>query len=225
MTPVPRPDRPRRSRELLSEAARRRLRAAILDGTLTPGERLHDDELILWLGVSRTPIRTALERLAEVGLVEMEPNRFTRVARPTVVCLHDALAVYASLHVMAAETSGYRMTPRDIAELERCVAEMTGRAAEASDDVWGLDAVRAADAVFGFAASRAGNPVLVSMLREIETRLLFYVRSLPVPIDREAIDDFAGLVVTAYRAGDGAAVAAAIDACLGRLSKGVGAAT
>ena len=58
-----------------------KLREAIVDGTLAPGEQLHDEELCGWLGLSRTPVRDALRRLRDEGLVEMAPQRFTRVAR------------------------------------------------------------------------------------------------------------------------------------------------
>ena len=60
-----------------------RLCEAIVDGTLAPGEVLHDDELCAWLGLSRTPVRDALRRLRDEGLVEMAPQRFTRVASLT----------------------------------------------------------------------------------------------------------------------------------------------
>lgn len=74
-----------RPQPLLSEAARELLRGAVLDGTLLPGEVLSDADLIAWLGVSRTPIRAALDDLAEVGLVELSANRWTRVACPAPV--------------------------------------------------------------------------------------------------------------------------------------------
>jgi hypothetical protein len=63
------------------------VRAAILAGDLPAGSRLRDPELEEWLGVSRTPIRTALVRLERIGLVEGVPQRWTRVARarPAVV--------------------------------------------------------------------------------------------------------------------------------------------
>ena len=66
---------PAAERQLLRDTVRTRIRDAILDGTLEPGERLHDDELITWLQVSRTPIREALSDLVRAGLVEMAPNR------------------------------------------------------------------------------------------------------------------------------------------------------
>ena len=79
--PVPTSE-PTTERQLLRDTVRNRLREAILDGTLEPGERLHDDELVAWLQVSRTPIREALSDLVRAGLVEMAPNRWTRVATP-----------------------------------------------------------------------------------------------------------------------------------------------
>ncbi len=63
--PVATPDSsPRR---LLRDVVLKQLQGAILDGTLEPGERLTDDELVAWLGVSRTPIREALLRLRSLG--------------------------------------------------------------------------------------------------------------------------------------------------------------
>lgn len=55
---------------------------AILDGRLAPGERLRDQDLAEWLGVSRTPVREALQRLERAGLVEVSPHRYTRVSYP-----------------------------------------------------------------------------------------------------------------------------------------------
>ncbi|QAY59742.1 GntR family transcriptional regulator [Microbacterium protaetiae] len=55
---------------------------AILDGRLAPGERLRDTELAERLGVSRTPVREALQRLERCGLVEVSANRWTRVSIP-----------------------------------------------------------------------------------------------------------------------------------------------
>lgn len=69
-------------RHLLRDTVRERLRSAILDGTLEPGEQLHDEEMMRWLGVSRTPLREALGDLARAGLVEMVANRYTRVTEP-----------------------------------------------------------------------------------------------------------------------------------------------
>ncbi|CAM5439199.1 GntR family transcriptional regulator [Leifsonia shinshuensis] len=84
----------------LSEEAYVRIEAAIMDGTLEPGERLRDSDLVEWLGISRTPIRHALDRLAEQGLIEMERNRYTRVSE------FDITGVLESVHVAADLWSG-----------------------------------------------------------------------------------------------------------------------
>jgi DNA-binding GntR family transcriptional regulator len=53
---------------------------AILSGALRPGEQLRDQDLAERLGVSRTPVREALQRLERIGLVEVSPHRYTRVS-------------------------------------------------------------------------------------------------------------------------------------------------
>ena len=60
------------------------LRDLIMGGDLDPGARLGEVELADRLGVSRTPVREALSRLAAEGLVEIVPNRGARVATWTV---------------------------------------------------------------------------------------------------------------------------------------------
>ncbi|MFF1539868.1 GntR family transcriptional regulator [Microbacterium sp. NPDC058269] len=78
----------------MSDDVYRRLRDAIVDGELRPGERLRDSELAEDLGTSKTPVRHALARLAEQGLVEMQRNRSTRVAPLDLDRIRDAMAVF-----------------------------------------------------------------------------------------------------------------------------------
>lgn len=90
------------ARRLLRDQAYGRLRDAILDGTLEPGEQLRDAEIAEWLGLSRTPVREALARLEEYGLVETAPNRYTRVTPLNAADARDAFTVVAALHSLAA---------------------------------------------------------------------------------------------------------------------------
>src|SRR6185437_9054303 len=55
------------------------IRERIASGSLPRGGRVHQEDLALELGVSRTPVREALRRLAAEGLVEMRTNRGARV--------------------------------------------------------------------------------------------------------------------------------------------------
>nr|WP_314843348.1 GntR family transcriptional regulator [uncultured Microbacterium sp.] len=66
--------------ESLSDVAFGAISSAICDGTLEPGETLHLVELQTWLGISRTPIREAIVRLARIGLIVTQPGRYTKVS-------------------------------------------------------------------------------------------------------------------------------------------------
>lgn len=111
-------------RTLPRERVHGELLRAILDGTLQPGQRLRDDELISWLGTSRAPIREALAHLAEVGLVETSPNRFTKVATVSPRLYAESAAVWATL-VTRALHWGICAFPREqVGRLETLAAEL-----------------------------------------------------------------------------------------------------
>jgi DNA-binding GntR family transcriptional regulator len=90
-------------RRLLRDVVFEKMLAAIVDGTLEPGERLNDDQLVKWLGVSRTPVREAIAQLHTYGLVEIEANRFTRVSARDDVVYAEATQFLAGLHTLARE--------------------------------------------------------------------------------------------------------------------------
>ena len=111
--PVP-ADKAALERDLLRDRAYTTIRDAIVDGTLQPGERLRDQELTEWLGLSRTPVREALSRLEQDGLVETEPQRFTRVAPLDRRAARDAFPIVAAIHALAAELGVPRLTAADL---------------------------------------------------------------------------------------------------------------
>ncbi len=69
-----------------------KLRDWILEGTFPPGMKLRDKDLAEGLGVSRTPVREALLRLEDEGLVQTKPNRSTHV---TPIDFHNASHLYS----------------------------------------------------------------------------------------------------------------------------------
>ncbi|WP_394649023.1 GntR family transcriptional regulator, partial [uncultured Deinococcus sp.] len=73
------------------------LRRAVLDGELVPGERLGEAELCERLGVSRTPIREALMRLTQDGLLVAEANKGVRVRRVSAAEAQGAYVVREEL--------------------------------------------------------------------------------------------------------------------------------
>lgn len=132
--PVPQ-DQDAVARHLLRDDAYEALCAAIVSGELEPGERLHDDELCKWLGLSRTPVREALARLHDERLVEVAPQRHTRVAPLEAQDARDAFPVLASVHALATELAVPRLTSGQLERLRTrnrayMVALSDGRAAE-----------------------------------------------------------------------------------------------
>ena len=93
---LPRADR----RRLLRNDVFDHLLDAILSGELAPGVRIKDADLTGRLGVSRTPVREALGRLAAVGLVRSSPNRFTVVSP---IDPHEILGAVDVLRVLYPE--------------------------------------------------------------------------------------------------------------------------
>lgn len=150
------------ARHLLRDDVYRRLRDAIIDGTLAPGERLRDGELATWLGVSRTPVREALLRLAESGLVAAKPGSSTRVASLDLRDLRDARDVVASMHQLAVRETVGRLTDADIGAMRE--ANRKFRSAIEKGDVDA--ALSADDELHGVPVAVAGNRALRAVLEQ-----------------------------------------------------------
>jgi DNA-binding GntR family transcriptional regulator len=149
-------------RQLLRDSVFVRIRDAIIDGTLEPGERLVDGELSGWLGVSRTPIREALARLEAAGLVETKPGRYTIVSRIEPRTLADAQEVTAAMNELAARTAVPLLTDADLAGLR--AANDTFAEALRSGDV--VAAVAADDSFHRIFVDRAGNAAVRTVLEQ-----------------------------------------------------------
>jgi DNA-binding GntR family transcriptional regulator len=93
---------------------------AIVSGELTPGSVLRQEQLSERFGVSRTPVREALRRLAALGLVSFEPNRGVRVRTLSRDDLREAFLVRAELEALVTEEAARKMTRENLEELEEC---------------------------------------------------------------------------------------------------------
>ena len=94
------------------------LEQAIVSGEFAPGTVLRQEQLSTRYGVSRTPIREALRRVAALGLVSFEPNRGVRVRTLTRAELREAFLIRAELESLATEIAAERITRADLDELE-----------------------------------------------------------------------------------------------------------
>jgi len=100
------------------------LRELVLGGEFAAGARLGEVELAARLGVSRTPVREALTRLAAEGLVELSPNRGARVRAWTAAELEGIFDLRTSLEPRIAALAVPNAGPDDIATLDRLAEEM-----------------------------------------------------------------------------------------------------
>ena len=157
--PIPE-NAPAIDRRLLRDDVHGRLRDAIVDGSLAPGEQLRDGELAAWLGVSRTPVREALLRLAEAGLVVAQPGRSTTVSSLDLRDVRDARDVVAAMHELAVREAVGSLTPADLEGMRE--ANRRFRAAIEQGDVEA--AVRADDELHGIPVAVASNRALAAVL-------------------------------------------------------------
>ncbi len=148
------------TRGLLRDEVYARLCDAIVDGTFQPGEQLRDVELAEWLGVSRTPVREAVLRLARTGLVVTIPGRSTVVAGVEPQTIQDAQDVVASMHELAIRTAIPFIRPGDIEVMRR--ANRRFEVALAAGDAEA--AILADDELHGVPVAVAANLALSSVL-------------------------------------------------------------
>ena len=164
--PIP-PTDPGVDRSLLRDDVYRRLRDAIVDGTFAPGEQLRDLELATCLGVSRTPVREALLRLAHSGLVLAQPGRSTVVSTLDTRDVRDARDVVAAMHEVAVREAVPVLVDADLATM-RDANRRFAAALEAGD----LEqAVRADDELHGVLVRIAGNRALATVLEQFTPTL------------------------------------------------------
>jgi DNA-binding GntR family transcriptional regulator len=158
-------------RVLLRDQAADRIREAIVAGDLPPGTVVKDAVLAARLGLSVAPVRAALARLADEGLVESKPQSHTRVTPLVVRQVRDAAAVVRAMHELAAREAAGRVTDGDVREM--WVANGRFAAAVEARDV---DAALAADddlhavllARCGNAAATATAARFTPLIRRLE---------------------------------------------------------
>src|SRR5262245_62895943 len=100
-----------------------KLRAAILNGVFKPGERLLEQNLCEWMGVSRTSVREALRRLEAEKLITIVPNRGPSVSEIGWVEAQQIYDVRAVLEAEAAALFARRATAPQLRALASAMAE------------------------------------------------------------------------------------------------------
>ena len=116
-----------------ADVAYARIKEAVIRGEYPPGHQALEQELALRLGMSRTPIREALVRLAQERYIELIPRRGMRVTELSARAIREINEVLGGLEAQAAERLASRkLSPGEQAQLDAAIAAMD-RALEADD--------------------------------------------------------------------------------------------
>ncbi|GAB3151364.1 GntR family transcriptional regulator [Amycolatopsis stemonae] len=145
---------------MLRDEAYDRIRHAIVDGSLPPGAPLRDGDLAEQLGLSKAPVREALRRLADDGLVESKPQSYTRVSEVMSPDVVDAREIVRVLHEFAVRQAAAKIRAADVAAM-RAANDRFAKAIEARDIE---AAVNADDELHDIPVRLAGNAAVAATL-------------------------------------------------------------
>ncbi len=160
------------SRKINSEdAVYRKLKTAIRKRYIKQGSQLVEVALAQQLGVSRTPVRSAIKRLEAEGLVNSIPNRGAFVITPTQKEIEETFLVRAQLEIMATRLTSSRVTPKQIDELRNLISLETKVFDESNLD----DYYAANDNLHLKIAELSGNGVLYSYIKELLDRTRIFL--------------------------------------------------
>ena len=152
------------------------LKHKILTGEIVSQTRLMEIDLSEKMNVSRTPIREAIKRLSEDGLVKVEPRRGAYVANISIKDMLDVFEVREDMEGFVAKLAAQRITDEEKAELREIAAEYEA-AIEKADD---KENIIALDEKFhNFIVKCSGNETLSELVKYVQElslrfRYLYY---------------------------------------------------
>jgi DNA-binding GntR family transcriptional regulator len=156
-----------RSAKTLRELALEKLRDAILDFRLKPGERLVERSLCDRLGVSRTVVREVLRHLETEGLVESIPQQGPAVAKPDPEKAAQIYEIRALLEAEAARACAARATPTDVKQLGAAIDRIEAAFAENNP----REVLRMTTEFYEILFARAGKSVAWAVVQSLNARI------------------------------------------------------
>jgi len=165
-----------------AESAYARLKAMILDNALPPGEQRLEAALALELGLSRTPVREAMVRLAQDGLIAITPRPGMRVLPISTADMRAIYEVLTSLEPTAAELLARRaLPPARLRPLHRTCDAMEAALAAQDRVAWAI----ADEAFHRGLVDLCGNGRLAAMVMQVwdqsHRARLFTLNMRPMP--------------------------------------------
>jgi DNA-binding GntR family transcriptional regulator len=213
---MPQPKSVKTGGESLSESAYRELQEMIVDGRLAPGSRIIETDLVDRLGVSRTSVRSALDRLHQEGIVSRQEGGRVRwfVSPLTIPDVREISEIMSALEGIAG---------RRVAELSRDERKkVVSRLREINEELHRAvkerppDSARAAELDVAFHrgyVEAAGRPRLVGFCESLEAQVQRYTRSYMAylaPIASSSVDEHKA-IISAIERGNADAVEIAIQ--------------
>lgn len=195
-----------------SEQAARIVREAILAGRYEPGQRLSEVEISTGLGISRSPIREGLRKLADEGLVVLHPRRGAFVASFATDEIRELMEFRQALDVMAARLAAARSSAEQLDEMQVALdaATVAHKGTDGAAPPWASD--------FHILILRAsGNRKIIERGTEVHTQLhLARFRSGSTADRAQEAHDEHQMILDAIRSGDAEAADAAMRSHLER---------
>jgi len=168
------------SRESMARQVTRALRQAIVTMQLAPGEMLSEQDLAQRFGVSRSPVREALIKLSEAGLVRVLPQRGTQVVKISKAAVEDGRFIRVAVESAVVREAALRARPMMIAELNASLSRQRRAQRSAStEEFLALD-----EEFHRLLAETAGRPSAWRMIEDIKpqmdrVRFLDMAKALP----------------------------------------------
>ena len=155
------------SREPMARQVTRALRQAIVSMRIAPGEMLSEQDLAQRFGVSRSPVREALIKLSEAGLVRVLPQRGTQVVKISRAAVEDARFIRVAVECAVVREAALKASPLILAELNASLTRQRRvQRATSSDEFMALD-----EEFHRLLAEAAGRPAAWRMIEDVKPQM------------------------------------------------------
>jgi len=195
------------------------LKQRIIAQSLVPGQKVDIDRLAADLGISRTPVKDALNRLAADGLVNVLARRGTFIARFDLNDLLDLLDVRLALEAFAARQGAERATAEQLREMEAVLQHLERDFREDRQVQADYDGFQALDRrLHLLVIASAANPKLSDFCDNLHTDIqmarAYYTRG---DLETARVHAEHRAIYEAFVRKDGEAAAQAVESHLGRV--------
>jgi DNA-binding GntR family transcriptional regulator len=147
----------------LKEAVYHRLKESIIGGDIPPGSKLVETQISRELGVSRTPLREAVNRLSQEGLLQIIPRRGTFVRRHSLLEILESLEIREALEGLAARLAARQATPDIVLKMKDCFSGFSQKNVEQSIQDYARQNVRFHHLII----QASGNRRLIEIIRNL----------------------------------------------------------